>query len=174
MIQLKPLLKTLFILALITGFNSCKENTKNQTATLDNPKPIKVFNYHNKQELTEYDSLNLDETHPNLLNPQISASDYHVVMNSWTDLHQRIGNYLSDNDFNWDVQDSTITIVHKIYFNPNGDITNYFFNVLDTTVTKEKQEQFADLISDFAERNTIALKKDKTFAQCGKTRYLNN
>ena len=94
-------------------------------------------------------------------------------MKSWTDLHQSIGKYLSENEFKWEVKDSSITIVQKIYFNTNGEIENYFFNVLNKNVTKEKQEQFANLISSFAKGNKIQFKKDEKFAQCGKTKYLN-
>ncbi len=167
--KLKTISKVLFIIMIITGISSCKEKTE----TANNGKEIGVFNFDDKQELSEYDKLNLDETHPNLLNPQISKSDYDSVMKSWTDLHQRIRQYLSENEFNWGVEDSSITIVQKIYFNSSGEIENYFFNVLNKNVTKEKKERFANLISAFAKDNRIEFKKEGKFAQCGKIKYLN-
>ena len=115
----------------------------------------------------------MDENHPNLLNPEISKSDLNAVMKSWTDLHQRIGAYLFENEFNWDIEDSSTTIVQKIYFNSDGEIENYFFHVLNENVTKEKKELFADLILNFAKKNKIEFESVGKFAQCGKTKYLN-
>ena len=171
--KLKTIFKGLFIILIITVIYSCNEKTENKTEIVETERKIGVFNFDNKQELTKYNRMNLDDTHPNLLNPQISKSDYNVVMESWTDLHQRIGTYLYENGFNWDVEDSSIEMVQKIYFNKNGEIENYFFNVLNENVTEEKKEQFANLISDFAKDNSIEIERDGNFAQCGKTRYLN-
>ncbi len=167
------LLKAIFIISIIIGINSCKGKTKNKVEIVNNKKEIGVFDFDDKQKLSIYNKLNLDETHPNLLNPQISKSDYNSVMKSWIDLHQRIGQYLSENEFTWGVKDNSITIVQKIYFKNNGVIQNYFFKVLNKDVTKEKKEQFANLVSTFAKDNQIEFKRDGDFAQCGKTKYLN-
>lgn len=169
----KTILKYLFIPLIMIGIISCKEKKESTKQTVDNKIEVGVFNFDNKQELSKYNVLNLDETHPNLLNPQISKSDYNSVIKSWTDLHQRIGKYLSENRFDWEVKDSSITIVQKIYFNSDGEIENYFFNVLNKTVTKQKKEQFADLILSFANNNNIDFESERKFAQCGKTKYLN-
>jgi hypothetical protein len=185
--KIKTILKTLFIICFISGIISCKdktedkleivekEKTERKTDTIEKEKSkiITVYNFDNQQELSAYNKLNLDATHPNLLNPNMSNSDYDMVMKSWTDLHQRIGAYLSENKFNWEVKDKSISIVHKIYFKSNGEIENYFFNILNENVTKEKKEQFAKLISTFAKANQIEFKKDEKFAQCGKTKYMN-
>jgi hypothetical protein len=166
----KTILKTVFIFSIFIGISSCIKKTENA----DNKNAIGIFNYDNEQQLTQYNKLNLDETHPNLLNPQISKSDHSLVMKSWTNLHQKIGTHLSENKFNWEVEDSAITVVQKIYFNPQGAIENYFFNVLNKKVSTEKKEEYANLISSFAKNNRIEFKKDSNFAQCGKTKYLNN
>ena len=171
--KLKTLIKALFIFTIIAGTSNCKNNTENKKVDYKKEKLVGTFNYDNKQELTEYRELNLDETHPNLLNPQISTSDYNSVIKSWKDLHQRIGNHLSNKKFTWEVEDSYINIVQKIYFKPNGEIKYIFFNVLNPNVTQEKKEQFAKLISDFANTNRIDFKLDKSFAQCGKIKYTN-
>ena len=168
--------KSLFGLAFfltIGVINGCKENTENKTVSTKEPNLIGIYNFDNKQELADYNELNLDENHPNLLNPQISKSDYNSVIKSWTDLHQKIGIYLSKNNFTWDVNDNTISIFQKIYFEPNGQIKHYFFNVLNQNITNEKKEQFASLISEFAKTHKIDFQLDNNFAQCGKTKYLN-
>jgi len=161
-------------LLLATGLvSSCNQNSDKRTPSIDTVPGISVYNFSNKLELATYNKLNLDESHPNLLNPQISKTDHNAIIDSWTDLHQKIGSYLSQNDFSWEVEDSTISIVQKIYFKPNGAIKHYFFNVLNKSITEEKKVQFSNLIIEFAKRNQIAIKRDKPFAQCGKTKYLN-
>lgn len=160
-------------LVIFTGILSCKENP---TRNIDNTKSeekVGVFNFDNKNELSAYNSMNLDDTHPNLLNPKISDSDFNSVKESWVDLHKRIGKHLTANNFEWGIKDETVTILQKIYFNRNGEIENYFFRVLNQNVTLEKKKKFAELIAAFASNNQIEFKSDKSFAQCGKTKYLN-
>jgi len=172
--NLKTIFKGLFIILIITVIYGCNEKAENNKIEIvELGKKIGVFNFDNKQQLAKYNRMNLDNTHPNLINPQISKSDHNLVMETWKDLHQRIGLYLYENGFNWGVEDSSIEMVRKIYFNKNGEIENYFFNVLNENVTEEKKELFANLISDFAKDNSIEIERDGNFAQCGKTRYLN-
>ncbi|WP_224484728.1 hypothetical protein [Robertkochia aurantiaca] len=160
----------LIILILITI--SCREN-REQKKNSESVETVKVVNFDNKKELAAYTQMNLDSTHPNLLNPQISRSEYDTVVQSWKGLHHDLEQYLSQNDFNWGVKDSTITIVQKIYFNPEGKINTYFFRVINNEVTEEKKEELAHLIASFAQNHSIGIKREEPFAQCGKTRYLN-
>lgn len=170
----KTILKTIVIGSLILGIISCGDKKDDKEEITQNKKneKITVFNFDNKQQLAEYNKLNLDENHPNLLNPEISKSDLNKVIKSWTDLHQRIGKTMAEQGFKWDVEDSSITIVHKIYFNSNSEIESYFFNVLNDNVSNQKKEEFAELISNFAVNNKIEYKSEGKFAQCGKTKYL--
>ncbi|MCG9970965.1 hypothetical protein [Christiangramia crocea] len=156
-------------------FVSCGCIAQNvETQAGDKENTVSVYNIDNTKDRAEYARLDLDSTHPNLLNPQISQSDYNEVIKSWTDLHQRIGKYLADNEFKWEVEDSTITIVQKIYFKPDGEIKNYFFKIQNDEVTREKKEQFGSLLLSFARKNRISFQKEEQFAQCGKTRYYNH
>jgi hypothetical protein len=107
------------------------------------------------------------------LNPKISKSNYNAVVTSWTDLHQNIGVYLADKDFNWNTNDSIISIVHKFYFKPNGEIKNYFYTILNASITDEKKSQFGDLIESYAMEHKIMITREGDFAQCGKTKYMN-
>ncbi|WAC01726.1 hypothetical protein N7U66_17775 [Lacinutrix neustonica] len=158
---IKTIKKISFTILILLVVDSCMHNDH-----------IGVFNYDNKQELSQYNTLHLDATHPNLLNPKISTSDYNLVVKSWSNLHQRIGDFLSKNNFDWEVEDHSIAIVHKIYFSAEGKIKNYFFKVLTENVSEEKKEQFASLILKFSKDNPINFKKEGPFAQCGKTKYL--
>lgn len=171
MIHSNNLVKILILLILV--IYDCKESKDIETEQVNNKRNVSVFNFENKDQLLEYNKLNLDDSHPNLLNPKISKSKYEAVMKSWTDLHQRIGKYLSNNGFAWDVEDNSVTIVQKIYFNSKGEINYYFFNILNEKVTQERKEQFSNLILNFSKENKIDFTTDRKFAQCGKTKYLN-
>ena len=171
--KLNIILKTIIAISFIIGVNNFKKQNTYIKQSSQIQKKVRVYNFDNKTELSEFSKLKLDKTHPNLLNPKISASDYKAVKTSWIDLHQRIGKYLSDKEFNWEVKDSTITILQKIYFSPNGEVENYFFKVQNKNVAKEKKEEFSNLITEFLSLNKIQFKKDQSFAQCGKTSYQN-
>lgn len=107
----KTIIKTFFTFIIIAGIYSCREKKETEVQVYTNE--ISIFNYDNKHDLLEYNKLKLDESHPNLLNPNVSKSDYNLVKKSWISLHQNIGEYLSDNEFKWGVKDSSITIFHK-------------------------------------------------------------
>ena len=155
------------------GIISCKEVEKGKSKTLAATAKVGTYNFDNKEEVSEYNRLDLDKTHPNLLNPNLSKDDYQEIIESWKSLHQEIGSYLAKNDFDWGVEDTSVTIVHKIYFTPEGEIKNYFFNILNEEVPMEKKEKFGELVSNFSANNRISIQRDQSFAQCGKTRYLN-
>lgn len=134
---------------------------------------IQVYYFSNSDLLKTYESLDLDASHANLLNPQESKEEINAVIASWSDLHQRIGKYLAEKDFKWGSEDENVGILQKIYFDKTGNITHYFFRVFNEDVTEEKKEEFADHLRAFAKSNTISIKRDQQFAQCGKTRYAN-
>ncbi len=124
----------LFILAGL--LMSCNESsTKNNISKVTT---TKTYDFDNKTEFNEYSKLNLDKTHPNLLNPKISEKDYQKVKKSWVELHQRIGKYLAKNNFTWEIDNPHISILHKFYFDPNGKIKTYFFRVINSNVTNKK------------------------------------
>ena len=159
MYRILLLLLSLFILI------GCSQSTPADTAS--------VYNFHDKEQLEAYTALNLDDTHPNLLNPQVSQDEISKVIGTWSDLHQRVGKHLAEHNFSWGVEDSSIAIVQKIYFKPDGEVTHYFFNVLNKSVSKKKKEEFSNLLKSFASENKINITREEQFAQCGKTRYMN-
>ncbi|TBW30050.1 hypothetical protein [Gramella sp. KN1008] len=138
-----------------------------------NTTDIRVFDYEDRTEFSQYEQLNLDKDHPNLLNPEISKNEMDKVIASWTELHQNIGQYLQENDFEWQVEDSEIMIVHKFYFNPDGSIHSYFFKMLNEGISASQRKKYSELVTEFAKTQKIGLTKDFQFAQCGKTKYPN-
>ncbi|SCY43211.1 hypothetical protein SAMN05192588_2856 [Nonlabens sp. Hel1_33_55] len=154
------------------GIIGCNDLKNKKPVKVSERHKISVFNFDDKQQLQKYNKLKLDDDHPNLLNPQISQSDFNSVKKSWIDLHQAIGMYMDKKGFEWEVQDSSITVVHKFYFTSDGQVENYFFNVINESVTSEKKNEFGDLISGFARDFGINYQSEESFAQCGKTKYL--
>jgi len=138
-----------------------------------NTTDIRVFDFDDKTEFSKYEQLNLDKDHPNLLNPEISKAEINKVVESWTELHQNIGKYLQKNDFEWQVEDPEIMIVHKFYFDPDGRIHSYFYKILNEGISNAQRHKYSQLITEFVRTKKIALTRDHQFAQCGKTKYLN-
>lgn len=132
---------------------------------------VTIYNFHNTEDLEKFRNLKLDDSYDNLLNPQID--NFEEVLNSWTEFHQRIGQFLADNNFAWGVDDENILMMQKIYFSANGEIEHYFFNVVNKNVSAEKKEEFSKLLEVFSKDNKINLQRLEGFAQCGKTKYRN-
>ncbi|MGK7389949.1 MAG: hypothetical protein ACNS60_06345 [Candidatus Cyclobacteriaceae bacterium M2_1C_046] len=134
----------------------------------------KVINVSDKKELEHFNKLNLDEVYPNLLDPRnVSDEEAKAVYKSWGEFHQKVMAFMKEQDFDWDVQDSTIALVNKIYFNKNGTVDYYAFNVLNPSVSDAKKEEFKKVITAFSANVKLELDRDSKFAQCGKTRYIN-
>lgn len=158
------------ILICLLFFNCQKNKNKDGEKNL---LTIETFDFKNEEDMSRYKILSLDESHPNMLSPDISKNEIEVVRKSWIDLHQRIGNYLENNDFDWGSNDAKIIIWHKFYFEPTGKIKAYFFRIVNNSVTESKRAEYEQLIIAFAKVEKIDFKKEFQFAQCGKTNYMN-
>lgn len=133
-----------------------------------------LINFDNEFDMTKYEVLNLDSTYLNLLDPKnVSQEELNEVYHSWTEFHQSVIFFINENNFKWGVQDSTISIINKIYFNKGGTIDYYGFKILNKSVTEEKKEEFKDILKSFSKSVKIDLERKDNFAQCGKTKYLN-
>lgn len=161
-----------FIL-LFTTISFLGFQAKSQTEKSNADTSIEVYDFDEKKELFKYENLNLDKDHPNLLNPEISKSDMNKVIDSWSDLHQSIAKFLQENNFKWHTKDPEIKIVHKFYFEPDGKIKSYFFRIFNDEISKTQRKTYSDLIVQFAKSHRIDITKDHQFAQCGKTKYMN-
>lgn len=166
--------KVVFIAISISGILSCKSPSENQSKPPVKEVSLKVFNVDNREEMAQFDKLNMDKTHPNMLDPRNSKSENEKIKASWIDLHQSIGNYLAENNFSWGVEDQAIKMFQKIYFEPNGQLKTYTFKIVNRSISAEKKEEFGNLIAGFAKTHKVNYSMDKPFAQCGKTSYQNN
>lgn len=117
--------------------------------------------------------LNLDGSHPNLLNPSISKDSLEVVYNSWMKLHTDLNDFLKQRKFEWGIDKQNIKLFNKIYFNENGCIKAYAFRIYDS-ISKEKENEYKKLIKDFTRKVKISIRREESFAQCGKILLPNN
>ncbi|MCM8568674.1 hypothetical protein NE848_04745 [Gramella jeungdoensis] len=154
----------LFLFALcIFSFNAVSQNKE----------AVEVYDFDSEPEILKTRSSALDKTHPNLLNPQIAKEEHETVTKSWTKLHRDIAQFLEANDFEWETEESQIMILHKFYFEPNGEIHTYAFKMMNEEINESQRRAYSDLMTKFAETYRIDIIKDGQFAQCGKTKYLN-
>jgi len=157
---------TLISIVMLVGSISFSANAQNQTG-------VRTYDFNVEDQREQFQSLSLDDDHPNLLNPEISADDIDQVRQSWGSLHQQIGSFLKENQFDWEVEGDDIAIVHKIYFTPEGQMRHYFFRVINEEVTLEKRQEYAQLLMEFSKKHVLDLDREEPYAQCGKTRYAN-
>ena len=162
----------LFGLVLIFGLIGCNKKSKRDEQI--NMTTFRVVNFDNKIAFNDMQALDLDSTYLNLLDPRYSdASEYEPIIKSWTDFHQKVSQFMEEESFKWEVTDSTISIVNRIYFDKNGNIEHYFFRVLTPSITTKKRAEFEKVLQKFSKNTKIDLSRESPFAQCGKTKYLN-
>ena len=133
-----------------------------------------VVSFENKIAFNEMKKLNLDSIYPNLLNPRnVTESEYKSVTKSWSEFHQKMSKYIKEEEFTWEVQDSTIKISNRIYFDKNGNVEYYSFRIQNSNVTSEKRLEYEKLLLKFSEKEKVDLQRDNKFAQCGNIKYRN-
>ena len=176
--KLKSILKTLFIISIICGINSCKEK-KNEKI-----KEVKVVNENKKLGLKNAVVLNLKNLEKNkkldfiekyrklLINPKdASNSEKKIVRDSWMNFHEKLNNFIKKEKFEWGISDSEIPVFQRVYFGKNGKIEHYEFKVHNEFITKEKENEFENLIRKFSSNITYELKRDYKYTQCGTSHY---
>jgi hypothetical protein len=165
-------LKSAFWILLIIGIVSCKQKpTEKATESIIE---TKVVNADDKIAFTEYRELNLDSSYTNLLDPRnVTESEYKDVKASWSEFHKKVSKFIKEENFKWEVPDSTISIVNRIYFDKNGTIDYYAFKILNPSIPAEKRIEFEKILKKFSKEIKLELKRNEQYAQCGKTKYLN-
>ena len=157
---------------LIIGLISCKQkSTEKETEVIKVPK---IVSGNNEMAYNEIKKLNLDSTYTNLLDPRnVSESEYKIVVESWSEFHKKVSQFIKEENFKWEVPDSTITIFNRIYFDKNGTIDYYTFKIKNPSVSSEKQAEYEKVLQKFSKEVKLDLKRSEQYAHCGKTKYLN-
>lgn len=157
---------------LIIGLISCKQkSTEKETEVIKVPK---IVSGNNEMAYNEIKKLNLDSTYTILLDPRnVSESEYKIVVESWSEFHKKVSQFIKEENFKWEVPDSTITIFNRIYFDKNGTIDYYTFKIKNPSVSSEKQAEYEKVLQKFSKEVKLDLKRSEQYAQCGKTKYLN-
>jgi hypothetical protein len=115
----------------------------------------------------------LDATHVNLLNPNVSDSNFKEVLNSWTQLHQELNSFLKGRKFRWETKSKKIKMFNRFYFDNEGNISVYAFRFFNK-ISPQKENEFLNLMKDFTKNHKIRIKRREKFAQCGKIALPNN
>lgn len=157
---------------LIIGLISCKQkSTEKETEIIKEPK---IVSGNNEMAYNEIKKLNLDSTYTNLLDPRnVSESEYKIVAESWSEFHKKVPQFIKEENFKWEVSDSTITILNRIYFDKSGTIDYYTFKIRNTSVSAEKRAEYEKVLQKFSKEVKLDLKRTEKYAQCGKIKYLN-
>jgi len=132
-----------------------------------------VYNASSEADLERFSELKLDDSHPDLLDPRVGGNDQENVVKSWAGLHQMIGKFIAEKGFDWEVEKESISMYQRIYFNANGEMTHFLFNIREPQVSEKKKEEFGQLVAEFSKTHRIAYASSSQFAQCGKTKYIN-
>lgn len=154
------------ILAFSFLFLGCKHELKEKVVLVFN------LNEYSEKEKSVFLEMNLDENHPNLLDPNINVETFKEVTNSWKKLHSDLYQFLKKNNFDWDSNSKNIKVFNKIYFTSEGKIKVYAFRIL-SDISKEKTIEYEALIKEFTKNIKINIKRDFNFAQCGKASFPN-
>jgi hypothetical protein len=172
--KFKNTLKLMLFFSIIIGINSCKEKNENKTQSNEVQKEPKIVNGINEIAYNEIKKMNLDSTYTDLLDRRnVSESEYKIVVESWYEFHKKVSQFIKKENFKWEVPDSTITILNRIYFDKSGTIDYYLFRIRNASVSAEKQTEYQKVLQKFSEEVTLDLKRVEKYAQCGKIKYLN-
>ena len=165
-------LKIILLSVVMLGCFGCKQHSSEHKS--ETTKTPTVVNFDNKSAFREFNTLNLDDKCVNLLDPaNTSETEREGIIRSWSNFHKQVNRFLEAENFDWGVSDSTISIYNRIYFDKNGTINYYVFNILNPSVSEEKKLEFEDILFKFSKDVQLELQRDQQFSQCGKTKYLN-
>ncbi len=159
----KCILFFLLVAGLTIGCTSDSQTDKKTKKT----STFAVYDGSIEQDRKTYSRLNLDDTCPNLLDPNISKDEIAKVKAAWFDLNKSLGSFLSENDFNWDTTGTKVNIWHKFYFNKDGTLKAYLFKFRDKSINEKTRASYKKFIKEFGSTYKLPLTKESTFAQCG-------
>lgn len=170
--KFKCIVKIMFFTLMISTIASCKEKNP-QKEIIDIQKPL-VVNGDDDVAIRQLQNRNLDSVYMNLLNPKnVSDSEYNAVSDSWIEFHKQVSQFIDKENFKWEVPDSTITIMNRIYFDKNGTIDYYAFKVMNPSVSLNKRAEYEKILQKFSRDVKINLQREENYAQCGNIIYLN-
>jgi len=156
--------------AMLLAFVSCKSEGKE---TNEQQPEVMVFNLADDAAKKEFGALKLDETHSNMLDPNIAKESHEEALKSWSDIHYGLNDFLKKEKFDWGIKSERIKIFNKIYFQKDGQMKYYVYGIY-ADVSPERKVAFGKLAQQFFAKEKISLTRDADFAQCGKASLLNS
>lgn len=157
---------------LIIGLISCKQNsTEKENKVIKEPK---VVSGNNEIAYNEWKEMNLDSSYTNLLDPRnVTEAELKIVAKSWSEFHKNVSQFIKEENFKWEVPDSTITIQNRIYFDKNGTIDYYLFKIKNPSISAEKRAEYEKVLQKFSKKVKLDLNREEKYAQCGNIKYMN-
>jgi hypothetical protein len=174
--QIAKTLQILLVTIIITGCKNANEQSQSTTVTSKETNAIALVSdlgvYDLSADSKYMEELTiLDQRCPDLMKPPYLLEDREAILESWTALNQNIGQKLMDKGFNWESAQEQVKIFHRFYFHKDGSIHRYYFNILDSTVSKEKREAYSKAVADILQNHCLGIERDSAFAQCGKMAF---
>mgnify|MGYP001049815414 CR=1 FL=1 len=91
------------------------------------------------------------------------------VSNAWYKMISDVSSFLVKNK---EILNLNISIFQRVYFNKDGKIDYYLFNIRNLDeLTEEEVQLFTDLLNEFVKDYQFPLSADKGFSQCGNVNF---
>jgi hypothetical protein len=89
-------------------------------------------------------------------------------MKGYSQLLKDLNQYLHGHGYRWEQETRCF---NRIYFNPDGSIAYFLYNLKKGVITPEKEKQFDTLLNGFIKTYRFPLGAPVRFAQCSPTVY---
>ncbi len=130
--------------------------------------PVRIYDMNEEQNRPILEEL--DKSHVALLEAKEEEGYMEATIEKWQDLHTEFSKYLSDADLNMD----SLSIFHRIYFDEEGRIEDFFYRHFDD-MTNHEVEQYEECIKKFSQDFRFKTGIKTPVVQCGKgLLYLND
>lgn len=117
--------------------------------------------------IEKLDSMYLSAIHSDSTKAVFRSNEGEFI-DSYRTLLRDLGAYLKKNDFKWAARTKCF---NRIYFKADGTIDYFLFNFYPNQIDREKEAQFARLLSEFIQHYQFPLKAKVNFAQCSPVTY---
>jgi len=91
-----------------------------------------------------------------------------AFIEAYHDMLREFGTYLRKNGFEWPAPTKEI---HRIYFNENGGVDYFHFQLKGNNCSAMRKEQYRSMLDKFVAQYRFPLPVDTKFSQCGSARF---
>ena len=133
----------------------------------ENEKPIVINSILNPELESEFRKKDLKTLYPKLLTPQnFDAERDTVLVRKITTFQNELVNGLESKKFNWNVAESEISILTRIYFDSIGRIEYFAFKVDNDNVNKQAMEEFKSHLEKNIDNLDLGISRQTKYNHC--------